>query len=141
MYLAQHGIDFAACTKPVHTRLPAWRAPAPLPRSWEKIQRSGELRRMHRTHVHFASEPKHLRGDEWASVLLQVPRQRCLTPSVLPWQCPRSFLCFAAWRGRNCDGRRAAVHGHGKAGGRIAPGRGRAPTLCSQPQASTFPPN
>lgn len=41
--------------------------------SWEQIQRSGELRRMHRTHVHFASEPQHLPGNDWASVLLQVP--------------------------------------------------------------------
>lgn len=27
---------------------------------------------MKRTHIHFASEPAHLRGDDWACVLLQV---------------------------------------------------------------------
>ena len=27
---------------------------------------------MHRTHIHFASEPRHLRDDDWVSVLLKV---------------------------------------------------------------------
>jgi hypothetical protein len=40
--------------------------------SWEKIQASGELRRMSRQHIHFASEPRHLRADDWACVLLEV---------------------------------------------------------------------
>ncbi|KAL4449428.1 hypothetical protein ABPG77_007072 [Micractinium sp. CCAP 211/92] len=48
------------------------------PENWEQIQRSGELRRMHRTHVHFASEPRHLRGNDWASVLLQVDLRRAI---------------------------------------------------------------
>ncbi|KAL4427786.1 hypothetical protein ABPG75_001875 [Micractinium tetrahymenae] len=41
------------------------------PENWQKIQQSGELRRMHRTHVHFASEPKHLRANDWACVDLR----------------------------------------------------------------------
>jgi 2'-phosphotransferase len=40
--------------------------------AWENIQRCGEVRRMNRTHVHFASEPRHLRQDERAQVLLKV---------------------------------------------------------------------
>lgn len=46
-------------------------------RSWERIQGSGELRRMGRQHIHFASEPKHLRGDDWACVLLQACSVGC----------------------------------------------------------------
>jgi hypothetical protein len=48
--------------------------PMPVPacwRSWERIQASGELRCMSRTHIHLASQPKHLRGNGWAYVLLQ----------------------------------------------------------------------
>ena len=40
-------------------------------RSWRSIRECGELRRMGRTHIHFASDPKHLRGNDWACVLLQ----------------------------------------------------------------------
>ncbi|EFN60036.1 hypothetical protein CHLNCDRAFT_133253 [Chlorella variabilis] len=38
------------------------------PENWEKIQESGELQRMSRTHIHFASEPKHLRNDDWVDL-------------------------------------------------------------------------
>ena len=37
---------------------------------------------MHRTHIHFASEPRHLRGDEWASVLLRVDLAAALGAGV-----------------------------------------------------------
>ncbi|KAI7842738.1 hypothetical protein COHA_003667 [Chlorella ohadii] len=40
--------------------------------NWQKIQESGELLRMNRQHIHFASEPKHLRANEWACILLKV---------------------------------------------------------------------
>ncbi|KAG1661561.1 hypothetical protein FOA52_009560 [Chlamydomonas sp. UWO 241] len=39
---------------------------------WEAIQASGELRRMARTHVHFAAQPGHVRTNAWASVLLRL---------------------------------------------------------------------
>ncbi|KAL4448973.1 hypothetical protein ABPG77_007690 [Micractinium sp. CCAP 211/92] len=39
---------------------------------WAAIQASGELRAMSRTHVHFATEPRHLRRNAWASVLLRL---------------------------------------------------------------------
>lgn len=41
-------------------------------RRWQAIQDSGELRRMSRTHIHFATQPNHLRANSWATVLLQV---------------------------------------------------------------------
>jgi hypothetical protein len=34
---------------------------------------------MNRTHIHFASEAKHLRADDWACVLLQVRWWRQVT--------------------------------------------------------------
>lgn len=39
---------------------------------WQAIQQSGELRRMARTHIHFATEPHHLRRNKWANVLLRL---------------------------------------------------------------------
>lgn len=40
--------------------------------AWRRIQETGELRRMRRTHVHLACLPRHLRRDAWAEVLLAV---------------------------------------------------------------------
>ena len=37
---------------------------------WEAIQSSGELRRMSRTHVHFATRPNQPRANNWATVRL-----------------------------------------------------------------------
>ena len=72
-------------------------AATPLParwRSWERIQASGELRRMSRTHIHFASQPKHLRGNDWASVLLQVgPAQHAACMHVGVHVCVRAGRC------------------------------------------------
>jgi RNA:NAD 2'-phosphotransferase (TPT1/KptA family) len=42
----------------------------PLVSRWRAIQESGELRRMSRTHIHFATEPHHQRTNNWATVLL-----------------------------------------------------------------------
>lgn len=39
---------------------------------WEAIQSSGELRRMSRMHIHFATQPHHMRNNSWASVLLKL---------------------------------------------------------------------
>jgi hypothetical protein len=44
--------------------------PPPHPRSWAAIQASGELRRMGRTHIHFATAAHHQRANRWATVLL-----------------------------------------------------------------------
>ena len=55
---------------------------------WEAIQKSGELSRMKRTHIHFATLPGHLRQNQWATVHLQlnleVGRQPCLATSFPP---------------------------------------------------------
>ncbi|KAL4422693.1 hypothetical protein ABPG75_008890 [Micractinium tetrahymenae] len=39
---------------------------------WAAIQASGELRAMSRTHIHFATQPRHLRRNAWATVLLRL---------------------------------------------------------------------
>ncbi|PNW85575.1 hypothetical protein CHLRE_03g193250v5 [Chlamydomonas reinhardtii] len=45
---------------------------------WSAIQSSGELRRMKRTHVHFATAPHHLRNNKWAEVYLRLDLQAAL---------------------------------------------------------------
>eukprot|EP00775_Hariotina_reticulata_P004669 gene4669-4922_t len=40
--------------------------------SWDAIQASGELRRMQRTHIHFATQPDLLRNNRWAAVKLKL---------------------------------------------------------------------
>ena len=44
--------------------------------SWERIQQSGELRRMNRTHIHFSLDPRHLRKG--SQVLLQLNVEQAL---------------------------------------------------------------
>mmetsp|Transcript_35605 Transcript_35605/g.79125 ORF Transcript_35605/g.79125 Transcript_35605/m.79125 type:complete len:247 (+) Transcript_35605:133-873(+) len=39
---------------------------------WQGIQDSGELRRMNRTHIHFATKQHHMRKNTWANVFLQL---------------------------------------------------------------------
>eukprot|EP00878_Enallax_costatus_P020561 GHUV01021740.1.p3 GENE.GHUV01021740.1~~GHUV01021740.1.p3 ORF type:complete len:108 (+),score=28.93 GHUV01021740.1:696-1019(+) len=46
--------------------------------SWEAIQDSGQLLRMSRTHIHFATSPELLRTNKWANVLLKVKLQDAL---------------------------------------------------------------
>lgn len=50
--------------------------------SWRRIRTCGELRRMSRTHIHFASQPKHLRGNDWACVLLKVDLKRAVEDGI-----------------------------------------------------------
>lgn len=45
----------------------------------EAIQKTGEIRRMARTHIHFASEARHMRTNAWANVLLKLDLERALT--------------------------------------------------------------
>eukprot|EP00878_Enallax_costatus_P005634 GHUV01005908.1.p1 GENE.GHUV01005908.1~~GHUV01005908.1.p1 ORF type:complete len:258 (+),score=62.80 GHUV01005908.1:94-774(+) len=45
---------------------------------WEAIQDSGQLLRMSRTHIHFATSPELLRTNKWANVLLKVKLQDAL---------------------------------------------------------------
>jgi 2'-phosphotransferase len=37
---------------------------------WESIQQRGELCRISRCHIHFATRPQHLRKNQWANVFL-----------------------------------------------------------------------
>lgn len=74
-----------AIPPPIHThtgpclrcclRLPlmrawAWRVCAG--RRWTAIQSSGQLLRMKRTHIHFATSPHHMRKNNWACVYLRL---------------------------------------------------------------------
>lgn len=43
--------------------------------SWQAIQDSGELHKMSRTHIHFATQPHLLRANKWANVLLRLRLQ------------------------------------------------------------------
>lgn len=40
--------------------------------SWKAIQDSGNLLRMQRTHIHFATAPHHLRKNKWAELYLKL---------------------------------------------------------------------
>ena len=42
---------------------------------WAAIQEAGELRRMSRTHIHFATRPNMMRRNKWASVWLMLDLQ------------------------------------------------------------------
>ncbi|KAL3137109.1 hypothetical protein ABBQ32_006687 [Trebouxia sp. C0010 RCD-2024] len=44
----------------------------------EAIQKTGEIRRMARTHIHFASEACHMRANAWANVLLKLDLEKAL---------------------------------------------------------------
>ncbi len=44
----------------------------PPPRSWQAIRDSQELRRMGRTHIHFATDPGLARRNAWATVTLRL---------------------------------------------------------------------
>ena len=44
----------------------------------QAIQRTGELRRMARTHIHFATEARHMRVNAWATVLLKLDLSKAL---------------------------------------------------------------
>jgi hypothetical protein len=48
------------------------------PDSWAAIQASGELRRMSRTHIHFATSAAHMRGNSWATVILRLDLEGAL---------------------------------------------------------------
>jgi hypothetical protein len=43
--------------------------------SWEAIQASGNLLRMSRSHIHFATQPQLLRVNSWANVMLRLKLQ------------------------------------------------------------------
>jgi hypothetical protein len=40
--------------------------------AWSTIQQSGELRRMSRTHIHFATGAVHMRANSWATIILKL---------------------------------------------------------------------
>ena len=39
---------------------------------WESIETSGELRRMNREYIHFATQSNHMRQNTWAKVFLRL---------------------------------------------------------------------
>lgn len=53
---------------------------------WEAIQQTGELRRMSRTHIHFASKPCHMRTNTWATVMLKLDLERALNEGIKVWR-------------------------------------------------------
>lgn len=54
---------------------------------------------MHRQHIHFASEPKHIRADDWACVLLQVRRGAYVAQQLGRGGCVQEFKAH-----HRCDG-------------------------------------
>ncbi|GFR40809.1 hypothetical protein Agub_g1428 [Astrephomene gubernaculifera] len=50
--------------------------------SWEAIQGSGQLLRMKRTHIHFATQPHHLRKNKWAEVLLRLDLEAAMAQGL-----------------------------------------------------------
>ncbi|PNH05718.1 hypothetical protein TSOC_008020 [Tetrabaena socialis] len=49
---------------------------------WEAIQASGQLQRMQRTHIHFATQPGQLRKNTWAQVFLRLELQAALAQGL-----------------------------------------------------------
>ena len=62
------------------------------PRAWhnvcrlQSIQKTGELRRMVRTHIHFASEVHHMRGNAWANIFLKLDLDKALKEGLKVFQ-------------------------------------------------------
>ncbi|KAL0054446.1 hypothetical protein WJX82_008918 [Trebouxia sp. C0006] len=53
---------------------------------WAEIQESGELRRMNRTHIHFASEQRHMRTNTWAVLMLKLDLAKALSEGYQFWR-------------------------------------------------------
>eukprot|EP00879_Flechtneria_rotunda_P004564 GHRR01004819.1.p1 GENE.GHRR01004819.1~~GHRR01004819.1.p1 ORF type:complete len:258 (+),score=53.65 GHRR01004819.1:251-1024(+) len=72
--------------------------------AWQSIQASGVLQRMHRTHIHFATQPNLLRANTWAQVLLNLKLQEALDAgyefSFLATMCccVRAHCQLSSWR-------------------------------------------
>lgn len=52
------------------------------PETWKLIQEDGFLRRMARTHIHFATKPVLARKNNWASCFLQLKVQQALDDGI-----------------------------------------------------------
>lgn len=52
------------------------------PEAWQAIQQDGFLRRMARTHIHFATKPVLARTNKWANTYLQLNVQQALDDGV-----------------------------------------------------------
>ena len=50
---------------------------------WRAIQQNGELHRMSRCHIHFATRPQHLRNNQWANVLLVLKLEEALNDGYI----------------------------------------------------------
>lgn len=50
---------------------------------WQAIQQNGELCRMGRCHIHFATLPQHLRRNQWANVFLLLDLKRALNDGYI----------------------------------------------------------
>jgi len=53
---------------------------------WEAIQKAGDLQRMARTHIHFASEPRHMRTNNWAVLMLKLDLAKALEEGFKVWR-------------------------------------------------------
>lgn len=49
-----------------------------LKRRWEAIEASGELRRMNRAYIHFATQTNHMRQNTWANLNLKLDLAQAL---------------------------------------------------------------
>lgn len=52
------------------------------PEAWQAIQQDGFLRKMARTHIHFATEPVLARTNKWATCCLQLNVQQALDDRI-----------------------------------------------------------
>lgn len=52
------------------------------PETWQLIQEDGFLRKMGRTHIHFATKPSLARTNRWASCFLKLDVERALEDGV-----------------------------------------------------------
>eukprot|EP01026_Neomeris_dumetosa_P014747 TRINITY_DN15434_c2_g1_i2.p1 TRINITY_DN15434_c2_g1~~TRINITY_DN15434_c2_g1_i2.p1 ORF type:complete len:221 (+),score=18.59 TRINITY_DN15434_c2_g1_i2:50-712(+) len=59
---------------------------------WASIQQSGQLLRMDRTHIHFATEAVHLRKNSWAKVFLKLNIEKALEDGIQLWRSTNGVL-------------------------------------------------
>lgn len=53
--------------------------------NWRNIQNCGKLQSMSRSHIHFATQPRHLRMEDWASVLLRLDLRGAIDEGIEFW--------------------------------------------------------
>jgi 2'-phosphotransferase len=63
--------------------------------TWQAIQQDGFLRRMNRTHIHFATSPSLARSNKWANCFLRLKVAEALHDGVLLAQSTNGVILCA----------------------------------------------